>query len=481
MKVRASELVIATGAAIAAVALVYAMMLAERTGLDHALSIAAPLAVQPGADVPVRAYVMHGVSVEDVPALVEAEVAVWITEGARELPHRTTLTASPSTTTAEGFLPAPSAPGTYSMHAEARSASGARLATVTRDLSVATDAPGAAELGRLAAPLSQFALGPLVIEPSEQPPPAFAVRIESGVCIPDRPCALLVDLGTDELELRVEPGPAVTRAGAMEREGRFVRALVQVTGSEGELTVAALRQGRVIARRSVRLPVGLATPSMTLASPFVRDGHATLTVAPPPGRGTLVLDVAREGHFVRTLTLAVAEADETGRGEVDVDLGFLPPGVARLQLRADPFPTDRSVSRLVRVEGAPHVEGPLGAEGPIAFAFHAAEAEASELELPGLVSGLAQDRARVEGSRSIVRVVAIAGMLIAGVLLVMAILRRSIAAEADAELLLREAGVKADDRSITTQRRTLVLGVLALALAILTGIALIAAKDALGG
>lgn len=479
MNVRASELVLATGAAIAAVALVYAMMLTERSGLDHALSIAAPTQALPGGSIPVRAYVMHGVSVEDVPALVEADVDVWIADGEREL-ARTSLRASPTTTTAEGALTAPDAPGTYSLHAEA-STNGSRIATVVRDVVIDADAAPAPELGRLAAPLSQFALGPLVIEASQSPPPAFAVRIESGVCVPERPCAMLVDLGDAALELRVEPGPAVTRIGSIEREGRYLRAQVQVTGSEGELTVVALREGRAVARRSVRLPVGLATPSMVIASPFVRDGHAMLEVAPPPGRSTLLLDVARDGHFVRTVTLTVAEPDDTGHGEVDVDLTDVPPGLVRLQLRADPFPTDRSVSRVVRLGGASETASPFDVDGPIAFAFAAAELEASELELPALVSGLEQDRARVEGTRSIVRVVAIAGMLIAGVLLVMAILRRSMAAEADAEQLLRAAGVGADDSSITTQRRTLVLGVLALALAILTGIALIAAKDALGG
>ncbi len=477
MKIARSELAMATGVAVASVGLVYAMMLSERSTLHHALQLAAAPEVRPGAPLPIRSYLMHGVAADEMPTLVEGDVEVAIHDGDRAL-SSVTLARS-STLTGEGALLAPDTPGTYELRAVARD-EGSVLATVTRPLSVSRDAAPAAELGRLAAPLSQFSLGPIAVEAGERPPRAFDVRVASGVCVPDRPCGLVIDVGEDDVALRLEPGPAIRVLGEPEREGRYVQQWVQVTGSEGELICVLTRAGRAIARRTVRLPVALATPYLALGTPFIRDGRVPLVLAAPPGRTTLLIDVARDGHFERTLTLPPVSFDEAGVGRVDLTLEDLADGIYRLQLRADPFPTDHTVSRLVRVGRPEGVTGALAADGPITFAFAAADAEASELELPRTVSGLAGDVARVEASRSIVRVVTFAGMLVAGVLLVMAILRRGIAADADAAALMREAGASYDADASRHQRRTLMLAILALALAVLTGIALVAARAVLG-
>jgi hypothetical protein len=477
MKVAPSELAMATGVAVASVGLIYAMMLSERSTLHHALQLAAPSEVRPGAPLPMRSYLMHGVEADEMPTLIEGDVEVSVLDGERTL-SSTVLSRSP-TLTGEGALEAPSAPGSYALRAVATGDDGAVLATVTTPLTVSSEAARAAELGRLAAPLSQFALGPITIESGELPPRAFEVRIASGICVPDRPCGLLIDVGADDLEIAIEPGPAIRVLGVPAREGRYIQQWVQVTGSEGEFLLGVTRQGRMVARRSVRLPIALATPYLALGTPFVREGRAPLIVAAPPGRTALVIDIAEDGHFLRTLTLPPAELDEAGLGLLDLALADLPDGIYRLQLRADPFPTDHTVGRLVRV-GQPSVEEPLlASDGPITFAFAAADAEASELELPRTVSGLAGDVARIEASRSIVRVVTFAGMLVAGVLLVMAILRRGMAADADAAALMREAGAAYDPEASRHQRRTLALAILALALAVLTGIALVAARAVL--
>ena len=311
-------------------------------------------------------------------------------------------------------------------------------------------------------------------------PRALDVRIASGVCIPDRPCGLLIDVGADDLDIHIEPGPAIRVLGIPSREGRYVQQWVQVTGSEGELLLGVTREGRMVARRSVRLPIALATPYLAVGTPFIREGRVPLVVAAPPGRTTLLIDLARDGYFLRTLTVPAFEVDETGLGRLDLVLPDLEDGLYRLQMRADAFPTDHTVGRLIRV-GHPVIEDALlASDGPITFAFAAADAEASELELPRQVSGLAGDVARIEASRSIVRVVTFAGMLVAGVLLVMAILRRGIAADADAAALMKEAGAAYDPDASRRQRRTLALAILALALAVLTGIALVAARAVLG-
>lgn len=480
MKVARSELAMATGVAVASVGLIYAMLLSERSTLHHALQLAAPSEVRPGAPLPMRSYLMHGVEADEMPTLVEADVEVSVLDGERAL-SSTLLSRSP-TLTSEGALDAPSAPGSYVLRAVATDEDGAVLATVTTPLTVSSDAAPAVELGRLAAPLSQFALGPITIESGELPPRAFEVRVASGICVPDRPCGLLIDVGADDLDIHIEPGPAIRVLGVPTREGRYVQQWVQVTGSEGEFLLGVTRQGRMVARRSVRLPVALATPYLAVGTPFIREGRVPLVLAAPPGRTALLIDLARDGFFLGTLTVPAFEIDEDGLGRVELSLPELEDGIYRVQLRADPFPTDHTVGRLMRV-GRPASDAPrdplLASEGPITFAFAAADAEASELELPRTVSGLAGDVARIEASRSIVRVVTFAGMLVAGVLLVMAILRRGMAADADAAALMREAGVADDPDATRHQRRTLALAILALALAVLTGIALVAARAVL--
>ena len=481
MKVRRSEIAMAAGVSVCALGLVYAMMLSERTALRHALQLAAPAEALPGAPLPVRAYLMHGIAEGDTPTLVEADVEVRLTRpGASEEQISTEMLETSSTTTMEGTLEAPTEPGHYMLEALA-SSEGSVLASVAVPLTVSADAAPASELGRLAPTLSHFALGPVTLEPSESPPSAFEARVEGGLCIPDQVCSLVVDLGSGGYELRVEPGPAVRVVDGVELEDRYARVSFRVSGSEGDLTLALLREGRLVARRSVRLPVALATPYFAPRTPFVREGRLPSMLAPPPGRTQLLMDVARDGYFVRTVTLPPLSRegsanDPTGLGGLDVDLSDLPPGLYRVQVRADVCPTESVTGRLVRIGPASALSPPFDVEGELAFAFQAADVETTTLALPRLVSGLPEDLARVEAGQSVVRVVAFSAMLIAAVLLVLAVLRRGIASDADAKKVLDEAGVEEDPKAQRQQRMTLVLTVLALALALLTGVALIAAR-----
>lgn len=475
MNGRRSELAVAVVAGATAIALVYAMLVSERAAVTHALQLAAPDAVAPGADVPLRTFLLFGVSVGDAPTLTASEVTVELLEGDRVLAS-TTLAASP-TSTAEGVLTAPDRAGDFVLHAVAR-LDGEIVATVARELSVAADAPPAAPLARLAPPLSQFALGPLVIEPSQLPPPAFDARVAGGVCVPDQPCQVLVDLGADGYDVRFEPGPAVTVTAGAEHEGRYARLTLQVTGPEGEGVLCALSNGTPVARRGLRLPVALATPTVALREPFVRDGRLAMELAPPPGRTTLIADLSRDDRFVRTLTLPGGALDEHGRRSVDLSFEGLPDGVYRVSVRADPFPTDHVIDRIVRL--GPPAAPPFDADGPLAFAYHAAALEDEGLTLPTLVSGLEGDRARMESGQGLVRGFAIAAMLVAAVLIVLAVMRRGIASDAQAAKVLREAGATEDERAIRHQRLTLALTVLALAFALLAGTALVAARRLFG-
>lgn len=493
MKVRRSEIAMAAGVSVCALGLVYAMLLAERTSLGHALQIAAPTEALPGAPLPLRAYLMRGIAEGDTPTLIGADVEVrlWRREpGAPQvqLSSGWLEVAPPEATegiTMEGTLEAPTEPGRYVLEALA-SSEGSVLASVAVPLTVSAEAEPASELGRLAPTLSHFALGPVTLEPSESPPSAFEARVEGGLCVPDQICSLVVDLGSGGYELRVEPGPSVRVVEGVDLEDRYARVRVRVSGSEGDLTLALSREGRLIARRSVRLPVALATPYFAPERPFVREGRLPSLLAPPPGRTQLWIDVARDGHFVRTMTLPPLfgdghEGDPTGPSALDVDLSGLAPGLYRVQVRADAFPTESVTGRLVRIGPASEVSPPFDVQGPLAFAFEAAGVETTTLALPRLVSGLPDDLARIEAGQSVVRVVALAAMLIAAVLLVLAVLRRGIASDADAQKVLDEAGAEEDPVARRHQRMTLVLSVLALALALLTGVALIAARGLMPG
>jgi len=471
---RRSELAIAAAAAGLAVALVYAMLVSERASVTHALQLAAPDAALPGAAVPLRTFLLFGVSPGDAPTLTEGEVTVALLDG-EAIVADTTLEPS-ATSTCEGTLVAPDRSGTFVLHAVAR-IDGEVVATVARELSVTEDAPASTPLARLAPPLSQFALGPVAIEPSQLPPPAFEARVSGGVCVPDQPCEVLVDLGDAEHDVRFEPGPAVTVRGGAEREGRYARLLVQVTGPEGDGTLVALAGTTPVARRSLRLPVALATPTFAVADPVVRDGVVTVEVAPPPGRTTLIADVSRDGRFVRTITLPGGALDEHGRRRAELSLANLEDGVYRLSVRADPFPTDHVFDRMVRI-GPP--TPPLSADAPMALAFEAAALEDEGLALPTLVSGLEADRARMSSGQGMVRGLAIAAMLAAAVLVVLGVMRRGIASDAEAAKVLREAGAPEDDHAARHQRLTLALTILALAFALLAGAALVTARRLFG-
>jgi hypothetical protein len=71
-------------------------------------------------------------------------------------------------------------------------------------------------------------------------------------------------------------------------------------------------------------------------------------------------------------------------------------------------------------------------------------------------------------------------MLVAAVLIVLAVMRRGIASDAQAARVLREAGAAEDERATRHRRLTLALTVLALAFALLAGTALVAARRFFG-
>lgn len=463
-----SELAVAAWVGLGAIALVYAMLVVERAELQHALHLAAPAAARPGSEIAIGAYLFDNAAEGGVPALVRAEIEVELVRG-EDVLARTTLSHGPLDV-AEGWLAVPDAGGEHVLRARARLGREV-VATSSRALSVAPDAPGAPELGRTAPRLMHFSLGPVVVAAGQSPPPRFEVLVQAGVCVPDEPCTLLVDVGAVGYDVELAPGPSVSLRGAPRVEGRLAALSLAVGGPEGEAELIVRQAGVELARRTVRLPVALATPWLSVDLARARAGVLDVEVVPPPGRRAVVVDVFADTQWMRTVTIEGSTGDLLGEP--------LPPGIYRVEVRADPFRTERVMSRVVRVgDGGAALAGApaLGRDG-LAFELAAAEAESVGLELPAASSGLDADRAALEGQKRLVRTIALGAMMLAIVIVAVAVTRRGLLANAQAAALLREAG--AADAAVAARARTLslVLAVAALCLGFATAAALVMARN----
>ncbi|MFO0685421.1 MAG: hypothetical protein U0234_25405 [Sandaracinus sp.] len=504
---RGAEVAVAIGVCVAGGLLVYAMMLAEGAGVRDELMVAAPEAARPGETIALRTYLYGDPDSALGPTPEEGEVRVELRAGARVL-ERAELAAG-ALLSAEGAIPVPEdAEGTLSLVAEARRA-GSLVATVTRPLAIADDAPPAAPLSRQASPLAHFDLGELVadaapapaLEPGVAPPELAAVPaplpvvttldawVQGGICVPEVRCVLAVDAGEPGISPRLTEcaGVDVLAEDAPDPASRYHLLPLVVHGPEGTCRLSAVSAvegsvGTVLAHRTVRLPVALATPALGIEDPIGEAGPRVSVVA-PPGRDAVIVDVFRAGRWMRSATLAASNDPATASSFVAIPGGPLAPGVYLLEARADALATDYVAPRMVVVGGdealaAPGSPAPPGARGA-ELAFRLAMREQTGLALPGAVSGLAEDRARLEARKRTTRTLAFVGIAAGILVLVVTVLRRGLAADAQARALMAAAGVAgADDGAARRRGRlTVVLMVLALGLACATGAALVAAHQ----
>jgi hypothetical protein len=381
------------------------------------------------------------------------------------------------------------------------------VATVARPLAVADDATPATAIDREASPLSHFSLQPLVRAtvaqpggsfvgaPGEAPAPApppdpvpltLDAWVVGGVCVPEVRCELMVDTGNADVDAALRDCAGVD-PGEASREGRYQRLALVVRGPEGTCSLAGLAHDEAhteLGRRALRLPVALATPVLTLESPLADDGVPHAAVVAPPGREGAVLDVFRAGRWMRTVTVA-ASADPASVSRVaPIEMPPLPQGVYLLEARTDALPTTYVSPRLLVVGGDAALEAEAdrpahpGQRG-LELAFYLAAHEQDGLALPTPASGLSVDRARLEARRRTTRTIAFVGMAVGILLLVVAVMRRGLSADAQARALLAAAGVEgADDAAARRRGRlTVALMVLALALACAAGASMLAARQ----
>ena len=317
--------------ALAAIALVL-VLAGEQADIDHDLQLIAPGQAVAGQLLPVRARLYSELDASQGPSLSRTAVELRLESETGALLSSTILKpARGSTPDSEGSLRLPQRAGTTRLAARARIAG--REAQVQRPLRVVADQPSVLPRGRQLRALQQYAAGPILADAGQTPPAALLVRVRGGACIPELPCRALVYVGPPAASLRVEATAALTPSPDSTKPSPVTDAIVALEfvthGPEAELRLIAERVGQRVARRTVRLPIALSSFSVSASTgpQFEAQPHVHAIGVD----GACIIDAFRDGHWLRTGSLAACERHN------QVPFAALPPGSYRLQVRSDVF------------------------------------------------------------------------------------------------------------------------------------------------
>ena len=484
---RAADWGMRLGIPLAVFAVVIAVFMGEEMSIDHEVQIVAPAEGSAGEAVPVRVLLFDALEEPDGPRLVPARARIRLVSSDGTVIAQAELPAA-AAGGAEGAIRVPSdAPSPLTLEAIGL-VDGAAVASARARLDL-TDAPSEEEsTGRPTGPLQQLAPGPIE---GRIPPDVLDLRVVSGVCVPDQACEILVHVGEPAAIVTLEGTTLETRSGPEAPTSGLARLVVAVHGPEARGTLTARRDGEPVATRSVQLPVALATPALRIARRLL-DARTppSLEVGVLGDRPGVIVDAYRGGRWVATGSVATTDR------AFDAPFGPLPPGLVRLQVRADPFSSERAAVAWIMV-GRPG-QGPdaiLGAgleaigesggdssapdgDPELRFAWASASAEWSVRGLPAGVSGFAVDTERVATRRAQLRVAALLGLALGLVVLVVVFLRRGIDAALQAQRVMDETG-DPELASARHRRRTLLSALVIVAtvlLAFLGAAALIVAR-----
>jgi hypothetical protein len=349
------ELLVRVGAPLAVAALFGGVLLLSAARPDRDLQLIALSQVRPGEPMAIRAFLFEGLHRPQGPSLASAEVELRLADRQGRTIARGRL--EPSLVAGmEGTLGVPEGvSGPHLLHAEV--VEGAHATRAYVPLEIAEGAPGIVLRGRLASPLQQYELFGVVLDGAAPAPDPFEVRVVGGACVPEEPCRLLVRVGEPAAAVGRPPTAAVEVLGDAspeERAGLVVLDVV-VHGPEAEVQLVATREGAPVARRTVRLPIAQAAPTLVVdpvwasapASPRLRVGGVA------PGK-PIIVDAMREGRWTYTGSTRVGPD-----GHVPWPLEPLGEGVWRIQVRTDPYGTGSAAARVLPVV-AP-ARGPEGA------------------------------------------------------------------------------------------------------------------------
>ncbi len=466
------------------------------------LQLLTPGGALPGRTMAVRAFLFEQTPLEGVGVRSVATRVAWRLEDAdgrvaargRLLPSppgaHTPEAAEVGTAVApffgmEGVVDVPSRSGEYTLKARAALADGT-LARCQAPIQVRADPRTPEPIGFPMHRLQQYALGAIEPVGLGPVPSALELRVRGGRCILGERCTGLVWVGSPPAEVRVEPVSGVGAVGAVEPAGStdgIVRVEMPIDAPEAEVDVVASRDGADVARRRVHLPVLLGSFSLDVSHAISASPRVEATRAPAPA---FIVDAYRERRWERTGSVArTSDAHELPTGDLN-------PGLWRIQVRTDPYGADSAAVRFVSIDPSPAralraIRARLVAEGaddpftrgiPHAGLDREREAEfaLAPLEMdfvpaPIAMSGRMQSTSVLDENRVRARWIAGLSILAVGVFVVGFMLRRGLAAAAQARELLAAAG----DRGATGARRVIAMTLTVLGITLVVGLAFVAA------
>ncbi len=463
---------------LALLAIGYAVLVSEQWSVTHELQLVAPEEVRPGDPIPVHAFVFGGIEHSDGGELALAQVVVELRAGETTL-HRANLRPSIQSTSEINLPPVADEMSGLQLIGTARNEDGEILATSVRLIDITTSARPRPLRGRIGLALQHLDLGPVMAETADFVTPSFDVRVAGGICVPEEPCELWIDaLPADRITMEDTPQASVVQRSSVDQG--LIHFVIVPHGPEVAVELLASRLGQPIARRTVRLPLALATPWLSatrVASGFDVD----IETHAPPGGEQLILDVFHDGLWIHT--------EATSPGHRLISLPDSGPGLYLLQVRADPYGGERAATRYVLVsstleqthawldQAGVRLEDPPDIDPRMLLAG----AEEEVRMLPEAVSGLEADRARVQERRHRLHVISATALGIGVLVIVVLLLRRGFGAVAEATTLMHAAG---DSEAKSRRNRfRMTLSVLAIvggvALALLAGAAILLSRAAM--
>ena len=292
------------GAPAAAAVIVTAAVVVETATVDRDLQLVVAPTLEPGRRAAVRA--LFFVDDAEGPVFTTAPVDVTMRDANDRLLASTKLRPTDARSM-DGLLAVPpGVRGMVTLEAVAHPRDGGE-ASVRMRVSVRPGARGLDAEGRLAFALQHLGLGPLVPEGAATPPSRLDVRVPSGVCRPEIPCELLVRIGEPLASVTITPSASVTLGPPDRRGASPSLALITVVthGPEAETELVAVRDGAVVARRSVRLPVDLSTTIIRVTRVLLEaPARPRVSVeGTEQGRGVIV-DGFRDGHWEHSTMLS---------------------------------------------------------------------------------------------------------------------------------------------------------------------------------
>ncbi|MGE0787736.1 MAG: hypothetical protein AB7S26_18820 [Sandaracinaceae bacterium] len=431
MSGRAAEWVVRLGLPLAVMLVIFAVFLGEELAITHEVSLVAPRGAAPGDTLPVRAIVFQdidrplGASIADVPV----DVGLFDAEGRALVERRLDRSALGG---AEGDVLIPSdARGTLELRAFARDPEGQPLASAASRVELSTSPPAAAVHGRLAGALQRLSLGPLEILEGGLPTDLRDARVVGAACAPEAPCTILVEAPAPGAAVAIERSPSVEPVGEPGAERAGVVGLEVVThGPEANAVLTASRASAVVARRPIQVATALATPGVSIPRRLLRAGDPVELEVHLLDAHTAIVDAYLDDRWLHTATVAIDD-------DAPERLPFaLAPGEWTLEVRGDPFSDEYAAVQRIAIGITPSLEAAPPGDDEDRFAWIAADHEVRVHDLPDPARGYERDAAELAQRQRLLRMSALAAIVLGLLVVVVVFVRRGVDATIEAQRVM---------------------------------------------